>query len=318
MRINAIPPTILFSVFFLLLASVFAQAKVTTTVRQTSEFSSTFSGDDGNDSSSEMGNFHALDGSDVTRGARGEITASNESTETESEMEVEAAESMEPEMAFPFGQASEAAVNMSFDGPRGRIVGGKEATVFVRRHLVLISIQDRSGNVYSCTGTILARKWVLSAAHCFDSVGSSEDVDEDETYVYISPRVLYPSFATRRFYIRNAFVHNGYAGNNYDLRNDIALVELWDTIPQSKYAPVRIGFEPRPRKTVLAAGYGVINEQGDEPRYAQQANLLSMDYGTCRRSEREEDRDFLERKTNVCAVSIGFPDKGLTDTCCKL
>lgn len=191
-----------------------------------------------------------------------------------------------------------------------RIVGGKIARKKTRRHLVLLELELNDGTTSSCTGSIYKREWILTAAHCV------EGIDVSSSYAYISPKSTSPSGKSPYFF-QTAYIHRRYKSSNPALRNDIAMIKLQRRIGQSQYFPIKVGKPPKEEKKVYAAGYGVLNENGKPADYAMETELLAQDFETCKEFESNSLHRHLSERTHVCATSVGFPDKGKTDTCCK-
>jgi len=61
-----------------------------------------------------------------------------------------------------------------------RIVGGKETSIALHPYQVAIALKDdvdRGDNKVWCGGSIIAERWVLSAAHCFVTAGTTRRPD---------------------------------------------------------------------------------------------------------------------------------------------
>lgn len=192
-----------------------------------------------------------------------------------------------------------------------QIVGGKRATRKVRRHLVKLELYYENGDSSICSGSILDRRHILSAAHCVYS--SSETVEKAYSYVYVGQKRSEPRNA-EAFYFEKVWIPDEYYADE-DSRFDIAVVKLDTEIPDELYYPIRIAKEPKPDKKVIAAGYGLTSDGGSDSKYAMQTTVISKSFDECYENDYEEAQDILSEKYHVCAVSKGWPDKGRTDSC---
>jgi len=195
-----------------------------------------------------------------------------------------------------------------------RIVGGRIAKKKFRKHLALLIAVRKSGGADSCTATIIGRKWLLTAAHCFDV----NDLDIFNSYAYPGIRSANPSPNKNAFFLDAVYIHKKYRANSaFDNRHDIAVAELSTNLGSFLYNPIKIGEAPRAGTRVIAAGYGVLTEEGKPARYAMYTKVVAQDFDTCADREGFSTFRFLKNDLQVCATSLGFPDEGRTDTCCK-
>jgi secreted trypsin-like serine protease len=138
------------------------------------------------------------------------------------------------------------------------IVGGQIAdNEIFAKHVVAI---HNEGLGYWCTGTLISRDTVLTAAHCIDPATESSYT----IHFGKNPR----TFETITRNVAAVMVNAGYNANAYEDRKDIGIIRFDGGLPT--------GFEPMPLPTVqdfthigntfYAAGYGTVTARTDIPR----------------------------------------------------
>lgn len=128
------------------------------------------------------------------------------------------------------------------------IVGGEEAKV--GEFPFMVSLQNPQNGRHFCGGSLIAKNWVLTAAHCVN--------DSDPVQIRIGLHDLRETQGSEVFTVKRKFIHPEYNRVRYDA--DYALLEL---SADSKFKPVKIqaaevDFEAS--FDVLTAGWGVTRE----------------------------------------------------------
>lgn len=118
------------------------------------------------------------------------------------------------------------------DAPELRIVGGTAASVKNYPWQVYI----RSGD-YSCGGTIIADKWILTAAHClFDEDG--DEIPASQVDFTIGSDRPFLGLDGTRYPVEYTVIHEDYESLGNE--NDLALLRTVDEIRDENAAPINL------------------------------------------------------------------------------
>ncbi|XP_067411459.1 trypsin-like [Emydura macquarii macquarii] len=167
-----------------------------------------------------------------------------------------------------------AAADASSEGEEQRVVGGRPCTIGSRPFQVALL---RNGRIY-CGGSLIDRKWVLTAAHCSSQIRSLQVRLGDYNL-----GMNEGTEQTRR--IRNFFVHPEYNLKPRD--KDFMLLEL-DVPAQLNNYVNTISLPtscPAPGSPCSVSGWGTIRSpQWKFPANMQCANVYTVNQATCQAS----------------------------------
>lgn len=210
-----------------------------------------------------------------------------------------------------------------------RVINGESASLTTVRHMANLIIVGKKGGprdlVSSCTGTVIGRRWLLTAAHCYFLFGGVRASIED-SYAFVgeaNATLRSGNTSIRPYKFRKFLIHREFNWRRNADGNDIALVQLDRPIEASKFSKVKLlsrKFEKlKPGTVVRAAGYGLtdIPSAGNLDTLAKRLNVASLIMGsfeTCKSRERAQIRSSLSEKKLLCAVP-GKSRNGPTNIC---
>ena len=117
--------------------------------------------------------------------------------------------------------------------PELRIVGGTSTSIRDYPWQVIISAGD-----YICGGSIIADKWVITAAHCLFDEDNNRIPDEDISFLAGSSRPFREDPGGIQYDISYAVIHEDY--NPDDFGNDLALLRTTEVIEHEFASPINL------------------------------------------------------------------------------
>ncbi|XP_034244259.1 trypsin-1-like [Thrips palmi] len=195
-----------------------------------------------------------------------------------------------------------------------RIVGG--STALRGEFPWLVSITRGGGHF--CGGSLVSKRWVLTAAHCLCS-GSSEPLRPEQVRVSVGQHDLREREAST-VGVARLLMHPGYECSHFV--HDVALMKLsedvqWGDTAWPACLPSATGTKDHSSfsdREATAAGWGWTNEnsnKGGRADVLQKVQLRVLDNGQCRDWYKSQGKKTKIRDTQICA---GF-ESGGRDSC---
>ncbi|XP_060522627.1 trypsin-7-like [Cylas formicarius] len=202
--------------------------------------------------------------------------------------------------------------------PAPRVVGGVNATE--GEFPFMVQLREYNSTVFDCCGTIIGKRWILTAGHCVD-----DELTVRYGTIHFGQESFDPEYDIK---VKNVYPHPEF--ENYDevtwtsiiwhFSNDIALFELEKDLPYGpNVQPVALPEQDAPvpvNATGTLIGWGYVDSRFDLPDTLQKVDQTIFDNTYCE-SRFKKDDPFngtqmlcggdLEDKTGQCNGDSGGP-----------
>lgn len=170
-----------------------------------------------------------------------------------------------------------------------------KASPDIRKFMVLITIRTKD-SLYTCTGSILDGRRVLTAAHCFYDKEDHVDISD----VYLVPSTLRGKGRSGVNLVQQVFVHRDF--NAITLENDIAIVTTLSpfTTDEAKFVNLNSNLPVRAIDNIYIASYGVLEITGE--RILTKISYTLKKYNQCKSRFTSEVKRTIDASKVLCAA----------------
>ncbi|NXS52509.1 OVCH2 protein, partial [Brachypteracias leptosomus] len=185
-----------------------------------------------------------------------------------------------------------------------RIIGGEEAVPYSWPWQVSVKISDD----HICGGAVLAKEWVVTAAHCFNS----KELYRDLWMVVTGLHDLTEKEYRQKRPVKQCIIHPSF--NKTTMDSDIALLHLAEPLEFNQYVrPVCLpakGETVRPSRVCVVTGWGAQEEDTEKGKKLHQLEVPILVLDTCQSCYVNLPSRVTQRM--ICA---GFPLEEGKDSC---
>ncbi|KFP43111.1 Ovochymase-2, partial [Chlamydotis macqueenii] len=174
-----------------------------------------------------------------------------------------------------------------------RIIGGEEAVPYSWPWQVSVQISDE----HICGGAVLAKEWVVTAAHCFNS----KELYRDLWMVVTGLHELTEEEYRQKRSVKHFIIHPSF--NKTTMDSDIALLQLAEPLEFNHYV------RP-PSRVCVVTGWGAHEEDREKGKKLHQLEVPILTLDTCQSYYVNFPSKVTQRM--ICA---GFPLEEGKDSC---
>lgn len=158
-----------------------------------------------------------------------------------------------------------------------RIVGGSDAGS--GDYPYLASLRNRYDNHF-CGGSIIGKKWILTAAHCVYSAS--------ERSISVVMGILRKDDDGLRRKVQDIILHSDL--NTFQWVPDVALLKLHNPIIFTDYIqPIALQTsELRPGTSAVLVGFGDLRLRGPSPKHLQYLDVETVSWNTCKKAHKRK------------------------------